>query len=84
MHISKFLVLAAPAEVDVQDVIIKGGRVLEGMVLTLVTSLEHQKMDRKKPNKNGGVNCLNYGRIFMKMIQMCLICYQKRSRCSGK
>jgi hypothetical protein len=40
------LVVAAAAEVEVQDVVMKTGGVVEGVTIKIITSLEHQKMDR--------------------------------------
>jgi hypothetical protein len=46
MHIPKLLVVEATAEVDVYDVVMETGRVVEGVPITIMKSLEHQKMDR--------------------------------------
>jgi hypothetical protein len=37
--------VAAGAEVEVQDVVMETGGMVEGVIVKIITSLEHQKMD---------------------------------------
>jgi hypothetical protein len=44
--IPKLTVVAAAAEVEVQDVVMEIGGLVEGVTIKIIASLEHQKMDK--------------------------------------